>query len=65
LAGANRALFEQVRRLGGYEYPIGSIPKTPADWRQHFGQAWPFLAAARHRYDPRHPHPRAGHLPAG
>lgn len=50
---ANRALFDQVRELGGYQYPIGSIPTTPADWRDHFGPVWPFFAAARRRYDPR------------
>jgi cytokinin dehydrogenase len=49
---ANRALFDQVSELGGYQYPIGSIPMTPADWRAHFGAEWSFLAAARHRYDP-------------
>ena len=49
----NRVLFEQARELGGYQYPIGSIPMTPHDWREHFGPEWPFLAAARHRYDPR------------
>jgi cytokinin dehydrogenase len=53
MIAANRDLFEQVRRLGGYEYPIGSIPMSPRDWQQHFGPQWPFLAAARHRYDPR------------
>jgi FAD/FMN-containing dehydrogenase len=25
---------------------------TRSDWREHFGPQWPFLAAARHRYDP-------------
>jgi cytokinin dehydrogenase len=49
---ANRALFEEGRALGGYQYPIGSIPMTEGDWRQHFGPQWPFLAAARQRYDP-------------
>jgi cytokinin dehydrogenase len=49
---ANRELFDQARRLGGYAYPIGSIPTTPADWHQHYGPLWPFLAAARRRYDP-------------
>jgi FAD/FMN-containing dehydrogenase len=49
---ANRELFEQARRLGGYAYPIGSIPTAPGDWRQHYGPIWPFLAAARRRYDP-------------
>lgn len=48
----NRALFEQVRKLGGYDYPVGSIPKTPRDWRQHYGPQFPFLAAMRHRFDP-------------
>ena len=48
----NRALFDQARALGGYQYPIGSIPMTPGDWRQHFGPVFPFLAAARRRYDP-------------
>jgi cytokinin dehydrogenase len=48
----NRALFERGRALGGYEYPIGSIPMTKADWVEHFGPRWQFLAAARQRYDP-------------
>jgi hypothetical protein len=48
----NRSLFEQGRALGGYEYPIGSIPMTKADWVEHFGPQWRFLAAARQRYDP-------------
>jgi len=53
MLAANRALYEQVRGLGGYQYPIGSIPTTRADWRAHFGSAWPLLARARRRYDPR------------
>ena len=48
----NRELFDRARRLGGYAYPIGSIPTTPRDWRQHYGPLWPFLTTARHRYDP-------------
>jgi cytokinin dehydrogenase len=52
LLAANKFLYEQARDLGGYQYPIGSIPTTPADWRAHFGPQWPLLAAARHRYDP-------------
>jgi cytokinin dehydrogenase len=52
LLRANRKLFDQVRRLGGYDYPIGSIPKTPHDWRQHYGPEFPFLRAIRHRFDP-------------
>jgi FAD/FMN-containing dehydrogenase len=53
MLGDNRALFEQARELGGYQYPIGSVPMTAGDWQQHFGQEWQFLAAARRRYDPR------------
>jgi hypothetical protein len=34
---ANRVLFEQARMLGGTQYPIGSLPFSPADWHQHFG----------------------------
>lgn len=52
MLSGNRALFEQARDLGGLEYPIGSIPMTTLDWREHFGPQWQFLATARHRYDP-------------
>jgi cytokinin dehydrogenase len=53
MIAANSTLYQQVRDLGGHQYPIGSIPTTRADWRAHFGSAWPLLAGARHRYDPR------------
>lgn len=49
---ANRALYRQGRAAGAYQYAIGSIPFTRADWRQHFGPQWQFLEAARRRYDP-------------
>jgi cytokinin dehydrogenase len=72
MIAANSALYQQVRRLGGYQYPIGSIPTTRSDWRAHFGPAWPLLVDARHRYDPRgiltpgqgiFPAPRPGQFP--
>jgi FAD/FMN-containing dehydrogenase len=50
---ANRALFEQARALGGTHYPIGSLPFSPADWRQHFGEDWPHFLSLKERYDPR------------
>jgi cytokinin dehydrogenase len=53
MVAANRALYERVRALGGTQYPVGSIPMTPNDWRAHFGSAWPAFAAAKRRYDPR------------
>jgi FAD/FMN-containing dehydrogenase len=52
LLADNRAAYERVRDAGGKQYPVGSIPFERADWRDHFGPAWPALAAARHRYDP-------------
>ncbi|MDK1475388.1 FAD-binding protein [Streptomyces sp. 549] len=52
LLAANRAAYETVRDSGGKQYPVGSIPFGPADWRDHFGAAWPQLSAARRRYDP-------------
>jgi cytokinin dehydrogenase len=52
MLAANRVLFNQVRELGGFQYPVGSITMTPADWRAQFGPEFPFLSAARHRYDP-------------
>ncbi|HET9899286.1 MAG TPA: FAD-binding protein [Streptosporangiaceae bacterium] len=53
MISANRKLFDQASRLGGFQYPIGTIPFTQADWRAHYGREWPFFAAARRRYDPR------------
>jgi hypothetical protein len=52
MVSRNRALFDRACALGGYQYPIGSIPMTAGDWRQHYGPQWPLLAAARRRYDP-------------
>ncbi|OEV05128.1 oxidoreductase [Streptomyces nanshensis] len=52
LLAANRAAYETVRDAGGKQYPVGSIPFRRQDWRDHFGRAWPALAAARRRYDP-------------
>jgi cytokinin dehydrogenase len=49
----NRALFEQALELGGTHYPIGSIPFSPADWRQHFGADYPRFLRQKARDDPR------------
>jgi cytokinin dehydrogenase len=53
MIAANGTLIRQVRDLGGFQYPIGSIPTSHADWRAHFGPQWPFLVQARRRFDPR------------
>jgi FAD/FMN-containing dehydrogenase len=54
MVAANRATYEQARDAGGKRYPVGSVPMSPADWRDHYGTAWPAFAAAKARYDPRH-----------
>jgi FAD/FMN-containing dehydrogenase len=52
MVAANRALFEQARELDGTRYPIGSMPFSPADWRQHFGADWQRFQRQKARYDP-------------
>ncbi|HWM89351.1 MAG TPA: FAD-binding protein [Thermoanaerobaculia bacterium] len=52
LIAANRRLFEQARALGGYFYPVDSVPMTPADWRQHFGRRWHQFLAIKKAQDP-------------
>ncbi|WP_221349351.1 FAD-binding protein [Streptomyces beigongshangae] len=52
LLAANRSAYDLVRAAGGTWYPTGSVPFDDTDWRQHFGPAWPRLAAARRTYDP-------------
>ena len=53
LLAANRSAYEATAAAGGTQYPVGSIPFTRADWRTHFGSAWPRLESAKHTYDPR------------
>jgi cytokinin dehydrogenase len=50
---ANRALYERARDAGGKQYPVGSVPTTPADWRDHYGPTYPAVLAARGMFDPR------------
>lgn len=49
---ANRTLYQRARAIGGFQYPIGTIPTSHGDWRTHYGPVWPALVAARQRYDP-------------
>ena len=49
---SNRTLYEEARDIGGKQYPIGAIPFTRSDWREHFGDQWRRLVAAKRRYDP-------------
>jgi cytokinin dehydrogenase len=52
MVAANRALYDRARAFGGTRYPVGAVPFTTADWREHYGPQWPNLTAAKHRYDP-------------
>ncbi|MER6945780.1 FAD-binding protein [Nonomuraea sp. NPDC000554] len=49
---ANRSLYLRAQAVGGYQYPVGSIPTTPEEWRTHYGPAWAAFEAAHERYDP-------------
>ena len=53
LTRANRRLFERARAVGGYFYPVDSVPMSPQDWRRHFGPRWPQLVAAKRALDPK------------
>jgi FAD/FMN-containing dehydrogenase len=49
----NRRFYEQIRKAGGVQYPVGAFPMTPTDWKEHFGARWPLLHNAKRRYDPK------------
>jgi cytokinin dehydrogenase len=50
----NRALYERVRNRGGVLYPVSAFPMRTADWKDHFGAAWPQFDQAKALYDPGH-----------
>jgi FAD/FMN-containing dehydrogenase len=52
LVAANRAAYERIRAAGGTLYPASALPMSAADWRDHFGPAFPAFAAARATHDP-------------
>jgi cytokinin dehydrogenase len=52
LVAANRRLYEQARAVGGFFYPVDSVPMSPDDWRRHFGDRWPEFLAAKRELDP-------------
>ncbi|HEX4494646.1 MAG TPA: FAD-binding protein [Thermoanaerobaculia bacterium] len=52
LVAANRRLFEQARDVGGFFYPVDSVPMSREDWRRHFGDRWPQFLAAKQAFDP-------------
>jgi cytokinin dehydrogenase len=50
----NRALYESARAAGGKRYPVGSVPFSAADWRDHYGPTYGAVLAAKARWDPNH-----------
>jgi len=54
LVKQNRVFYDSVRAAGGVLYPVSAFPFSPVDWREHFGDLWPAVRAAKERYDPRH-----------
>ncbi|MGP3915418.1 FAD-binding protein [Nonomuraea sp. 10N515B] len=54
LVEANRVVYDRVRAAGGRSYPVSAVALTQADWKDHFGPAWPAVLDAKDRFDPRH-----------
>ena len=52
LVNANAAAYRRIRAAGGTVYPVSALPFSPADWREHFGDAFARLDAAKRRFDP-------------
>jgi cytokinin dehydrogenase len=52
MIASNRVLYDAAVRARGTQYPLGSIPLTPADWRVQYGPAFGFLEDAKERFDP-------------
>ncbi|HVJ89847.1 MAG TPA: FAD-binding protein [Labilithrix sp.] len=53
LIDANERAYRRVLTRGGTLYPIGSTPMRSADWKVHYGTAWPRVEASKRRYDAR------------
>jgi hypothetical protein len=52
MVAQNRALYDRIRRAGGVQYPVGALPLSPDDWKEHFGPRGALMHAAKRRYDP-------------
>ncbi|NVB40912.1 FAD-binding protein [Pseudenhygromyxa sp. WMMC2535] len=51
LLDKNRAVYEDVRDVGGKRYSISSIEFDLPDWIQHFAQRWPSFLQRKLQYD--------------
>ncbi len=52
LVAENRAIYEQLRELGGKRYAISSVPFDQDDWKDHFGDEWFKFVLRKLRFDP-------------
>jgi hypothetical protein len=48
----NRAIYDDLRLIGGKRYAISSVPFRYADWQDHFGAQWFLFVLAKWFYDP-------------
>lgn len=48
----NRLFYDRMRAAGGVLCPVSGFPLSPVDWREHFGDMWPAVRAAKERFDP-------------
>jgi cytokinin dehydrogenase len=53
MLAANEALVPRIRDAGGKIYPPFAPVLSHDDWRSHFGDTWPRLAAAKQQFDPK------------
>ncbi|UKD50899.1 FAD-binding protein (plasmid) [Amycolatopsis sp. FU40] len=52
MAARNHSWERAGHAVGGTRYPISEVP-SPEGWRAHYGDTWPEVLAAIHRYNPR------------
>ena len=48
----NRAIYDDLRLIGGKRYAISSVPFRHEDWQDHFGAQWRRFVLAKVFYDP-------------
>ncbi|WP_163833136.1 FAD-binding protein [Spartinivicinus ruber] len=53
LMQTNKQLYEQVKAIGGAQYPVGGIPMTSDDWKAHYNRKWRLIKTLKHWYDPK------------
>lgn len=66
LVKTNRTVYDRIRALGGYLYPVSAVALTQPDWKHHYGPLWQTVETAKTRFDPHHLlTPGQGMFPAG